>query len=180
MTPNDLISREALVTDRDDILNITKDENLYHGRDYLPHYLKEWLEQGIDKQSNRRNLVFLLDNKIVGFISLYFQNGGTVVAIFAKRITKDLRGKGFGKKLADLSIEYAKQKHPLVAASLSCSSDYSLPDSVIYNPMNGQILTRRTFVPYQLKFQEMTDTLSEVCVIYKSVICLYKKGEKTL
>ena len=78
---------------------------------------------------------------------------------FAKRITKDLRGKGFGKKLADLSIEYAKQKHPLVAASLSCSSDYSLPDSVIYNPMNGQILTRRTFVPYQLKFQEMTDLL---------------------
>ena len=106
-----------------------------------------------------KNFFFLLDNKIVGFISLYFQNGGTVVAIFAKRISKDLRGKGFGKKLDDLSIEYAKQKHPLVAASLSCSSDYSLPDSVIYNPMNGQILTRRTFVPYQLKFQEMTDLL---------------------
>ena len=73
MTPNDLILREALITDHDDILNITKDEKLYYGRDYLPYYLKEWLEQGIDKQSNRRNLVFLLDNKIVGFISLYFQ-----------------------------------------------------------------------------------------------------------
>ena len=33
MTPNDLILREALVTDHDDILNITKDEKLYYGRD---------------------------------------------------------------------------------------------------------------------------------------------------
>ena len=90
MTPNDLILREALVTDHDDILNITIDENLYYGRDYLPYYLRDWLEQGIGKLSNRRNLVFLLDNQIVGFISLYFQNGGTVVVIFAKRIIKDL------------------------------------------------------------------------------------------
>ena len=159
MTPNDLMLREALIADHDDILNITKNEKLYDGRDYLPHYLQNWLEQGVDKQSNRRNLVFLLENKIVGFISLYFQNGGSVVAIFGKRITKDLRGRGFGERLADLSIQYAKQSYPLVAASLSCVPDYSLPDSKIYNPKNGQILTKRTFALYQIKFQEMTDLL---------------------
>ena len=107
VTPNDLVYREALVTDHDDILNITKDENLYDGRDCLPDVLQYWLEEGIDKMSNRRNLVFLLhNNQIVGFMSLYFQNGATVVAFFAKRITKDIRGMGFGRKLSELTVEY--------------------------------------------------------------------------
>ena len=100
MTPNDLMLREALIADHDDILNITKDEKLYYGRDYLPHFLQKWLEQGVIKQSNRRNLVFLLENKIFGFISLYFQNGGSVMVIFAKGITKDLRGRGFWRKVS--------------------------------------------------------------------------------
>ena len=52
LTPNDLVYREALVTDHDAILNITKDESLYDGKDYLPYYLREWLEEGIDKMSN--------------------------------------------------------------------------------------------------------------------------------
>ena len=75
VTPNNMIIREALVSDHDDILNIiTKDENLYDGRDYLPYLLQDWLEDGSDQNSNRRNLVFLLkgDNQIVGFRSIYF------------------------------------------------------------------------------------------------------------
>ena len=161
MTPNDLISREALVTDHDDILNITKDENLYHGRDYLPHYLKEWLEQGIDKQSNRRNLVFSLDNKLVGFRSLYFQNGGAVVVFYARRIIKDIRGKGFGRKLSELSVQLAKSHSPLVTKTLVSIGDFDFQDTEITDPKHGDLLTKRTFVPYQVKFQEMTNLLAK-------------------
>ena len=57
-TPSDMIIREAVLNDHDDILKITKDENLYDGRDYLPYCLQDWLEDGIDQNSNRRNLVF--------------------------------------------------------------------------------------------------------------------------
>lgn len=102
MTPEDLTLREALDTDHDAILNITKGEDFYNGKDYLPDVLAEWLKEGMDKTSNRRNLVFLLPadsscsnqgNEVVGFITLYLQNGGTVVAYSARRIIKRIRGK---------------------------------------------------------------------------------------
>ena len=48
-TPSDMIIREAVLNDHDDILKITKDENLYDGRDYLPYCLQDWLEDGIDQ-----------------------------------------------------------------------------------------------------------------------------------
>ena len=159
MTPNDLTLREALVTDHDDILNITKDENLYYGRDYLPHYLKDWLEQGIDRQSNRRNLVFLLDNKIVGFRSLYFQNGGTVVVFYGRRISRNIRGKGFGRKLAELNIEYLKNNYPKPTQTLALIADHDLPNDEIFNSKHGELLSKKSVVLYHLKFQEMTDLL---------------------
>ena len=159
MTPNDLMFREALIADHDDILNITKNEKLYYGRDYLPHILKEWLEQGVDKQSNRRNLVFLLENQIIGFRSLYFQNGGTVVVFYARRITKDIRGRGFGRKLSELSVQYAKHHFPLVTKTLASIGDFDFQDTEIADSKHGELLTKRTFVPYQVSFQEMANLL---------------------
>ena len=159
MTAINLVSREALVTDHDDILNITKDEKLYGGRDYLPHCLRKWLEQGIDKKSNRRNLVFLLDNQIVGFISLYFQNGGKVVETSAKRITTGLRGKGFGRKISELNIEYLKNNYPNATHTLSVIADHDLPDSEVYHPNKGELLTKKSVIFYEHTMSKMTDLL---------------------
>ena len=63
MTPNDLILREAIITDYDDILNITKDEKLYGGRDYLPHCLRKWLEQELTKSQTDAILFSCLTTK---------------------------------------------------------------------------------------------------------------------
>ena len=41
VTPHDMIIRQALLSNHDDILKITKDENLYDGRDYLPSLLQD-------------------------------------------------------------------------------------------------------------------------------------------
>ena len=160
MIPNDLVYREALVTDHDDVLNITKDENLYDGRDYLPHVLREWLEEGIGKMSNRRNLVFLLhNNQIVGFRSLYFQNGGTVVAFFARRITKDIRGMGFGRKLSELTIEYLNCNFPLVTQTIVSISNRDIPHSEFINSKHGELLTKKAIIFYQVTMEKMTHHL---------------------
>ena len=160
MIPNDLIYREALVTDHDYILNITKNENLYDGKDYLPHYLREWLEEGIDEMSNRRNLVFLLgNNQIVGYRSLYFQNGRTVVAFFARRIIKDIRGMGFGRKLSELTNEYLNFNFPLVTQTILSLANHDLPDSDFLNSKHGELLTKKAFITYQVTMEKMTDHL---------------------
>ena len=163
VTPNDMIIREALVSDHDDILNIiTKDENLYDGRDYLPYLLQDWLEDGSDQNSNRRNLVFLLkdDNQIVGFRSIYFQSGGTVAAFFARRIRKDLRGKGLGRRLLELTVEYLKSKFPLVTDSLVSIGNHDLPDSeFVNNSRNGKLLTRRSCTSYEVTLNAFKEQL---------------------
>ena len=142
-------------------MNITKDEKLYGGRDYLPHWLRTWLEQGIDKQSNRCNVVFLLENQIVGYRMLFLQNGGTVVVFNARRIPKNIRGKGFGRKISELTIEYLKSNYPNVTQRLSVIADLNLPDSEVFNSKHGELLTKKSVALYQVKFQEMTDLLAK-------------------
>ena len=162
ITSKDLIMREALLSDHDEILSITKDENLYMGRDYLPHLLQEWLKDGSDQNSNRRNLVFLLkgDNQIVGFRSIYFQSGGTVAAFFARRIRKDLRGKGLGRRLLELTVEYLKSKFPLVTDSLVSIGNHDLPDSeFVNNSRNGKLLTRRSCTSYEVTLNAFKEQL---------------------
>ena len=151
-TPSDMIIREAVLNDHDDILKITKDENLYDGRDYLPYCLQDWLEDGIDQNSNRRNLVFLLtgENQIIGFRSIYLQNGGRVVACFARRIYKDMRGKGFGRRLSELTTEYLKSNYPLVAHTILLIGNLDLADDEYNDPKHGKRLTEGACKIFQL------------------------------
>ena len=98
----DLLSRHAKLDDHDGILDITKGEDLYGGLDNLPFALEAWLREGETEESNRRNLIFTLNETIVGFMSLYFQNSGKVCAKFGFRVSKIIRGKGFGKQITAL------------------------------------------------------------------------------
>ena len=56
----------------DQILAITKNENLYNGMDYLPFALKNWLQEATIDDSNRLNVIYTLDGDVVGFRSVYF------------------------------------------------------------------------------------------------------------
>ena len=159
ITPDDMIMREAVLGDHDEILSITQDENLYGGRDYLPHVLQDWLEDGIQQNSNRRNLVFLLksnNNQIVGFRSIYLQNGRSVASFFARRIRKDIRGKGLGRRLSELTIEYLELNFPLVAHSLAVLGNHDIPDKVYEDSKHGMKLTERSCKTYQLKVDDKT------------------------
>ena len=155
ITPNDMIMREAVLGDHDEILNITKDENLYDGRDYLPYNLQDWLKDGIEQNSNRRNLVFLLKggSQIVGFRSIYLQNGGTVVFFCARRIHKDMRGKGFGKRICELTVEYLNSNFPLATQSILSIGNSNISDKD-FDSKPGKRLSEKTSKTYQLKVND--------------------------
>ena len=48
----------------------------------------DWLVEGSDPGSRRKNLIFLLDQKIIGFMSIYFQKKWTSCVKFAFRISR--------------------------------------------------------------------------------------------
>jgi len=98
-SPEAMECRPANIQDQKAILAITEGEELWDGLDYLPYALGPWLEEANDRTSARRNYVFLLDQRIMGFASVYIQGGGSVASIFAYRVCKNLRGKGYGKQV---------------------------------------------------------------------------------
>ena len=68
----------ANLKDHDEIISLTsEDKEFYGGMDYLPHALSNWLVEGSVPDSGRNNLIFLLDQKIIGFMSIYFQRDWT-------------------------------------------------------------------------------------------------------
>ena len=83
------------------------------------------------------------------------------MVFYARRIIKDIRGKGFGRKLSELSVQLAKSHSPLVTKTLVSIGDFDFQDTEITDPKHGELLTKRTFVPYQVKFQEMTNLLAK-------------------
>ena len=150
-SPEDLILRLANLEDHNGILNITRDEQLYDGMDYLPHALKNWLKEAEVEKSFRRNFVFLLAGEIVGFVSIYFQNEGKVVAKFAFRVCKGIRGKGYGKKITSLLEEYLKQHYPKLLSTLSVISDSNLREDEIKSSKHGDLLAVKSYYVYRIK-----------------------------
>jgi len=102
-----VIHSVANLSDHEEILSLTsKDKDFYGGMDYLPHALYNWLVEGSDPGSRRKNLIFLLDQKIIGFMSIYFQKKWTSCVKFAFRISREFRGKGYGQKIQALVSSY--------------------------------------------------------------------------
>lgn len=149
-TVADLGLREATVEDHDDILAITADEDLYGGLDYLPHVLLSWLQEGSCQTSNRRNLVFTLFGHIIGFRSLYFQNGGKVCARFGFRVTKFYRGQGFGKQMTILVRRYLHEKFPQVQFTLSVIPDNDMTDEQVNSPKQGSLVSVKSVLNYKI------------------------------
>ena len=152
---NDLVLSLARLHDHDGILEITKGEDLWGGLDYLPFALKPWLQEGEDEQSNRRNLVFTIHEKIVGFMSIYFQNGGKDCVKFAFRVSKIIRGKGFGKQITALVGNYLRENFPNLETSISAIPDVDLSDEEIISPKHGNLLSVKSVLVYRIRMKSI-------------------------
>ena len=84
----EVLLEEARLDQHDSILALTRDELLYGGMDYLPHALRDWLREAEAQEARRKNFVFLLDDEIVGFMSVYFLKNWTSCIKFAFRVSK--------------------------------------------------------------------------------------------
>jgi len=151
----DLVMSLARLHDHDDILDITKGEELWGGLDYLPFALKPWLKEGEDEKSNRRNLVFTIHEKMVGFMSIYFQNGGKVCVKFAFRVSRIIRGKGFGKQITALVGNYLRENFPNLETTISAIPDLDLPDEEIMSPKHGNLLAVKSVLVYTIRMESI-------------------------
>jgi len=151
----DLVSKHAKLYDHDGILDITKGEDLYGGLDYLPFALEAWLREGENEESNRRNLIFTLNETIVGFMSLYFQNSGKVCAKFGFRVSKKIRGKGFGKQITALAGNYLRENFPSLEQIISVIPDNDLCDEDIKTPKLGELLLVKSVLVYKINMSSV-------------------------
>eukprot|EP00091_Calanus_sinicus_P025651 TRINITY_DN9900_c0_g1_i1.p1 TRINITY_DN9900_c0_g1~~TRINITY_DN9900_c0_g1_i1.p1 ORF type:complete len:186 (-),score=42.38 TRINITY_DN9900_c0_g1_i1:533-1090(-) len=179
---HDLVLSLARLHDHDGILDITKGEDLYGGLDYLPFALKPWLHEGEGEQSNRRNLVFTIHEKIVGFMSIYFQNGGKDCVKFAFRVTKIIRGKGFGKQITALVGNYLRENFPTLETTISAIPDGDLPDEEIISPKHGNLLAVKSVLVYKIRMEiiNITEIEEDECKVItrKSLLKYFVKKKE--
>lgn len=156
-----LLVRKAELEDYQSILDITKGEFLWQGLDYLPIALQNWLKEA-SQESNRKNIVFTLNGAVVGFESMHFQNGGEVVSRFGFRTRKDMRGKGFGRKMLELQLDYIKENFKQAVYALSAIPDIDIPDEAISSGKFGETLVkcRKIFLRVDLNSYKMPDQLN--------------------
>ena len=176
-SPEKLVIRLAQLQDHNGILNITRDEDLLSGMDYLPFALKNWLTEGEDEKSNRENFVFTLNGNIVGFRSIYFQNAGKVGVKFAFRISKDIRGKGYGRQLTILLDKYLKENHANLESTVSAINSMDLSDEEIQSSKHGKLLAVKSCPTYKIKLEDLSGLSTETWKQKFSVVSKTKFSE---
>merc|ERR1712110_1275501 len=153
----DIQLRRATLEDEEGILDITRRENLWAGMDYLPFALHNWLKEAEEKDSNRENYVLVLGEKIVGFRSVYFMRGRSSSAMFAFRVSRDIRGKGFGKVILAMMTDNLLQANPDLKTAISAKPDRDMTDAEIINPKHGKLLTVKADHTFKLKLSDLPD-----------------------
>merc|ERR1712110_108912 len=153
----DIQLRRATLEDEEGILDITRRENLWAGMDYLPFALHNWLKEAEVKDSNRENYVLVLGEKIVGFRSVYFMRGRSSSAMFAFRVSRDIRGKGFGKVILAMMTDNLLQANPDLKTAISAKPDRDMTDAEIINPKHGKLLTVKADHTFKLKLSDLPD-----------------------
>ena len=142
--------------DAESILNLTKDEDLYSGMDYLAFVLNNWISESSSPGSLRENFVLMEGKKLIGFTSVYFQNEGNTAVKFAVRIAKELRGKGYGKKLEHLLQETLTKKYPQLGSFISVIVDEGLG-----SPKFGKLLTVKAILVYKFRCNQLITPVKE-------------------
>ena len=91
---------------------------------------------------------------MIGFTSLYFQNDRNTAVKFAVRILKELRGKGYGKKLEHLLQETLTKKYPQLGSFLSVIVDEGKIRN-LGSPHFGNLLTLRALLDYKFPCNQL-------------------------
>ena len=80
---------------------------IYDGLDYFSNVYHVWVDQEKEDPRRRRNVVLLDENeKVIGYQSFMFQDGGRRVVAQALRIDLSLKGLGVGKRFMELCREF--------------------------------------------------------------------------
>ncbi|MBN1798596.1 MAG: GNAT family N-acetyltransferase [Spirochaetales bacterium] len=102
---DDLLIREMHIQDVDSVSELMKqlDELFHSGHDISAEVISDTFEKMHEHKSIYKNYVALLDERIVGFISViiyktFFHPGGTAL-INELIVDKNFRGKGIGRQL---------------------------------------------------------------------------------
>ena len=140
--------------DRDSILSLTKDDGLHPGTDYLPFVLNNWLSESSSPGSLRENYVLLSGTDVIGFTSLYFQNDRNTAVKFAVRILKELRGKGYGKKLEHLLHETLTMRYPQLGSFELVIVDEGKIRN-LGSPQFGDVLTHKALLDYKFRCNQL-------------------------
>ena len=155
----DIQLRRATLEDEEGILDITRLENLWAGMDYLPFALHNWLKEAEEEDSNRENYVLVLGEKkkIVGFRSVYFMRGRSSSAMFAFRVSREIRGKGFGKMIQAMMTDNLLQANPGLKTALSAVPNRDMTDEEMTSSKHGQLLTVKAYHTLKLKWSDLPD-----------------------
>ena len=172
LSTKNLTMKIAKTEHHDKILDITKEELLYNGMDYLSIALRPWLEESDGKYSNRLNVIFTLEDRVVGFRSVYFLNDKKVAIRFAFRISKDIRGKGFGRQATKFLDNHLRYNYPNLTSTLSSIHDLVDSDDDVRSSKHGTLLASKSCPTYnmpcdELKGLSITNTTKDLSLMSK-------------
>ena len=132
-------------------MNIDIDDDM----DYLPHALKNWMKESEEDKTNRENFVYILDGKVVGFVSVYFLGNRTACIKNAIRLEGNLRGKGIGRQMASMLDSKLVTENSGLKSVISAISDAGFKEEEIVNPKHGKQLTVATSHVFCFKYPDL-------------------------
>ena len=136
---------------------------MYHGTDYLPFALNNWLCESSSPGSLRENYVLLRGNNLIGFASVYFQNNRNTAVRFARRIKRELRGRGYGKILEQLLQETLTTKYPHLGSVISVIGVFGDQGKTrnLVSPKFGNLLTVKEILVYKFRCNQLISPPAE-------------------
>ena len=77
--------------------------------------------------------------------------------MFAFRVSKDIRGKGYGRVIQTMMTDNLLKENPDLKTAISSIPDRHLTDSEIVNPKHGELLTVKDVHLFKLRCSELPD-----------------------
>ena len=78
-------------------------------------------------------------------------------AMFAFRVSKDIRGKGYGKKILTMMTDLLLEENPDLKTAISAKPDRDMTDAEIVNPKLGELLTVKADHTFKLQWSDLPD-----------------------
>ena len=82
-------------------------------------------------------------------------------AMFAFRVSKDIRGKGYGKVMHTMMTDLLLKENPDLKTAISTKPDLDMTDADIINPKHGELLTVKADHHFKLQWSDLPDGAGE-------------------